>query len=53
MTNERLKQLLLNALIKFANDEYEKENVLNDLGITESEFNEITNGETIDFIVYD
>ena len=52
MTEKRLKELLYNALAKFAKDEYEKEQVLDDLGMTEQEFDEITKDEFINFISY-
>ena len=52
MKKERLKYLLINALCKFAQDEYEKENVLFDLDMTEDEFNELTKEENIEFVEY-
>lgn len=53
MNEQRLKQLLYNALVKFAYDEYEKGNVLDGLGMTEEEFDYITNGKEIAFVKYD
>ncbi|MBQ8319508.1 MAG: hypothetical protein IJX81_01350 [Clostridia bacterium] len=52
MNEQRLKRLLYNALVKFAYDEYEKGNVLDGLGMTEEEFNYITDGEEIEFREY-
>lgn len=51
MSKERLKELLFNALMKFARDEYEKENVLDGLEMSEEEFIEITSefNEKIEF----
>ena len=54
MTEKRLKQLLYAALLKFAYGEYEKENVLDGLGMTEEEFRCITKGRKgIHFVEYD
>ena len=53
MSYERLKALLYNALVQFANDEYSKETALCDLGMTEEEFDELTADKEIKFVVYD
>lgn len=53
MNEQRLKRLLYNALVKFAYDEYEKGNILDGLGMTEEEFEYITDGEEIVFVEYD
>lgn len=41
MNNERLRDLLYNTLVKFCEDEYEKENVLDGLGMSDSEYEEL------------
>lgn len=42
MNEKRAKKLLYNAILKFACDEYEKENVLEALEMSEKEFDELT-----------
>lgn len=41
MNEKRLKTLLFNALVKFADDEYQKENVIYDLGMRAEELAEL------------
>ena len=54
MNEKRVKSLLFNALLKFADDEYEKESVLEEIDMSEEEFEELMKefNDEIYFIEY-
>lgn len=53
MTIDRLKILLINAISKFADDGYEKDNVLFNLGMSEEELEELTKNEELLWVSYE